>query len=192
MNQHRLTQPRWLAIKNNDRSADGTFFYGVISTHIFCLPSCPSRLPKRENIRIFITTDEATAAGFRPCKRCRPLGKTVTNQTWVSEIEQLIETNYDKDLSLTELAHQAHGAPYYLHRKFKEITGKTPLEHLTDVRLCHARHLLHDTHKSVNSIAAACGFHSVSHFITVFKRNMNVTPLQYRKKHRDVHAIRES
>lgn len=60
------------AIRGNDASFDGRFFYGVASTKIFCRPSCISRAPKRENVRIFADTEAATTAGFRPCKRCQP------------------------------------------------------------------------------------------------------------------------
>ena len=63
---------RWQAVLDNDRRYDGTFFYGVASTGIFCRPSCPSRPPRRDRVRFFPTADAALAAGFRPCKRCRP------------------------------------------------------------------------------------------------------------------------
>lgn len=62
----------WKAIVNGDLSYDGRFFYGVNTTGVFCRPSCNSRKPKREHVRIFSTIREAMAAGFRPCKRCRP------------------------------------------------------------------------------------------------------------------------
>ncbi len=61
----------WLAVSQNDASADGLFFYAVSSTGVFCRPSCKSRRPKRENVRYFKTAEQAMAAGFRPCKRCR-------------------------------------------------------------------------------------------------------------------------
>lgn len=63
---------RWQAVLDNDRRYDGAFFYGVASTGIFCRPSCPSRPPRRDRVRFFPTADAALAAGFRPCKRCRP------------------------------------------------------------------------------------------------------------------------
>ena len=62
---------RWQAVLDNDRRYDGTFFYGVASTGIFCRPSCPSRPPRRDRVRFFPTADAALAAGVRPCKRCR-------------------------------------------------------------------------------------------------------------------------
>lgn len=51
---------------------DGFHFYGVVTTGVYCLPSCPSIAPKPANIRYFMTSDEAEASGLRACKRCRP------------------------------------------------------------------------------------------------------------------------
>jgi AraC family transcriptional regulator of adaptative response / DNA-3-methyladenine glycosylase II len=51
---------------------DGRFILGVMTTGIYCLPSCAARPPKPENVRLFITETEAKAAGLRACKRCRP------------------------------------------------------------------------------------------------------------------------
>ncbi|MET0405322.1 MAG: Ada metal-binding domain-containing protein [Cystobacter sp.] len=55
-----------------DRAYDGRFLTGVLTTGIYCLPSCPARKPKRENVRFFREEAEAVAAGLRPCLRCRP------------------------------------------------------------------------------------------------------------------------
>ena len=62
---------RWQAVVVRDRSADGAFWYGVVTTGIYCRPHCPSR-PKRGNVRFFETPQAAGEAGFRPCRRCRP------------------------------------------------------------------------------------------------------------------------
>src|SRR5207302_1140556 len=62
----------WKAVKRRDRAADGTFFYSVRTTGVFCRPSCAARLPRRENVAFHKTCADAERAGFRPCKRCRP------------------------------------------------------------------------------------------------------------------------
>ena len=62
---------RWRAVLERDREADGRFWYGVVTTGVYCRPNCPSR-PKRENVRYFETPEAARVAGFRPCRRCRP------------------------------------------------------------------------------------------------------------------------
>ncbi len=64
-----ITSEKWKAIVENDKSYDGEFFYAVRTTGIFCRPSCKSRPPKRENIRLFKTAEQALAEHFRPCKK---------------------------------------------------------------------------------------------------------------------------
>ena len=63
---------RWERVVARDASADGAFVYSVKSTGVYCRPSCPSRLASRKNVRFHAGPAEAKAAGFRPCKRCRP------------------------------------------------------------------------------------------------------------------------
>jgi AraC family transcriptional regulator of adaptative response/methylated-DNA-[protein]-cysteine methyltransferase len=65
---------RWAAIMARDRRADGTFYYSVATTGVYCRPSCPSRLADPRNVRFHGTSAEAERAGFRPCRRCTPRG----------------------------------------------------------------------------------------------------------------------
>src|SRR5207237_4206005 len=62
----------WQAVVGHDSRADGTFFYSVRTTGVYCRPGCASRQPRRENVAFHETAAAAEAAGFRPCKRCRP------------------------------------------------------------------------------------------------------------------------
>src|SRR5207253_4313846 len=64
----------WKAVKRRDRAADGTFFYSVRTTGVYCRPSCAARLARRENVAFHHTCADAERAGFRPCKRCKPNG----------------------------------------------------------------------------------------------------------------------
>jgi Metal binding domain of Ada len=66
------SDPRWTAVVARDANADGTFFHSVKTTGVYCRPSCPARLPRRENVAFHDTATDAEAAGFRPCKRCKP------------------------------------------------------------------------------------------------------------------------
>jgi AraC family transcriptional regulator of adaptative response/methylated-DNA-[protein]-cysteine methyltransferase len=63
---------RWEAVQHRDPATDGVFYCSVRSTGVYCRPSCTSRLPRRENVGFHATAADAEAAGFRPCKRCRP------------------------------------------------------------------------------------------------------------------------
>src|SRR5262245_35478431 len=67
-----LDDERWAAFVARDASRDGQFYVAVETTGIYCRPSCPARRPKRANVRFHETAAEAEAAGFRPCKRCKP------------------------------------------------------------------------------------------------------------------------
>src|SRR3954464_11054742 len=62
----------WTAVLARDRQADGRFVTGVLTTGIYCRPSCAARHPKRENVRFFGSGADAAAAGLRACLRCKP------------------------------------------------------------------------------------------------------------------------
>ena len=64
--------PRWSSVVARDAAADGTFYYSVATTGVYCRPSCRARLPRPENVRFHPTREHAERAGFRPCKRCKP------------------------------------------------------------------------------------------------------------------------
>jgi len=63
--------PRYARIAARDRTADGSLWYSVVTTGVYCRPSCPGRA-KPANMRLHATLDEAQATGCRPCKRCKP------------------------------------------------------------------------------------------------------------------------
>src|SRR5437773_2573327 len=79
------------AVQKRDESYDGVFFVAVRTTSIFCRPSCPARKPKPENCEYYATAREAIFAGYRPCKRCRPLHISGRPPEWVSKLLAEIE-----------------------------------------------------------------------------------------------------
>lgn len=81
------------AYKKSDGSYDGIFYLAVRSTGIFCRPSCPARKPLPKNVEYFPSAREAVFAGFRPCKRCRPLEAHGTPPEWVSKLLNIIEAD---------------------------------------------------------------------------------------------------
>lgn len=176
----RPTDRQWQAIQENDRQQDGQFWYGVKTTGIFCRPSCPSRVPKRQNVVIFTDPAEAQEAGFRPCKRCRPLEKMVSNQIWVQEINHVLNNHYAEKLTLERLATLVHGSPSYLRHVYKSLTGVTPQQQLTMIRLEKATQQLRGSSKSVAQIAFAVGINNAAYFTQMFKNTYKMTPLQYR------------
>ena len=100
---------RWDAVLRRDRAADGVFYYSVRTTGVYCRPCCAARRPRRENVAFHPTCQEAEAAGFRPCKRCRPNEAPLAERhaAAVAEACRLIE-EADETPSLDALA---GGAP---------------------------------------------------------------------------------
>jgi AraC family transcriptional regulator of adaptative response / methylphosphotriester-DNA alkyltransferase methyltransferase len=177
-----MTEEMWEAIITCDPTYDGSFFYGVKTTGIFCRPSCKSKNPKREHVLVFSSIQEAASANFRPCKRCRPTDLYLPDEELVQNAVELIECRYHETLTLQVLADQLHISPYHLHRTFKRITGHTPAEHIRTTRLTQAKKLLVETDQAITDIAMAVGFSNVGHFSTVFQKQCGFTPSAYRRQ----------
>lgn len=94
----RMTNEKWQAIIDNDASYNNQFFYAVKTTGIFCKPSCKSRVPKKENVRIFPNAEQALHANFRPCKRCKPTNEKLPDSEWVALITEYIDKNFTEKL----------------------------------------------------------------------------------------------
>ncbi|MFE5324512.1 bifunctional transcriptional activator/DNA repair enzyme AdaA [Paenibacillus sp. NPDC056579] len=170
----------WNAIIHNDSSYDGSFFYGVMTTGIFCRPSCKSKNPNKEHVKIFQTADQALAEKFRPCKRCRPDGQRMPDQEWVAQISEFIERHYPEQLTLQVLADSLHASPYHLQRTFKRVRGMTPAEYVQRIRLEAAKERLAQTDQAVTDIAASVGIPNAGHFATVFQKKTGLSPTDYR------------
>lgn len=175
-----LTEGIWQAIVHNDGGYDGKLYYGVATTRIFCRPSCKSRVPKRENVRLFRTAEQALTAEFHPCKRCRPTGQQ-PDQEWVEQMKGYIEAHYREKLTLEVLADVCHGSAYHLLRTFKRQEGSTPMEYVQKVRLGRAKELLAHSELSVAGVAAAVGIPRSTYFVTLFKKKTGYTPAAYRR-----------
>lgn len=176
-----ITEEIWQVIVHNDSSYDDKFFYGVKTTGIFCRPSCKSRPPKKENVRIFQNAQQALSENFRPCKRCKPTGQRLPDEEWVAQIAQFIDTNYREALTLKTLANMCHGSPYHLHRTFKRIKGITPAQYIRQTRISKAVHSLVTSDKTITEIALAVGIPNTAYFITLFKKETGYTPADYRQ-----------
>lgn len=154
----RLVNPdlAWQQLLARDR--DAAFFYGVTSTGVFCRPGCASRRPLRENVRFFATAAQAQAAGFRPCRRCRP-GTACGNH--LEEIREHIEKHMDQPVSLAELARLVRLSPFTVQRLFKREMGVSPLQYQRALRAGALRASLKNNVSVTNAIYDA-GFSSAS------------------------------
>ncbi|EJR53312.1 hypothetical protein IIM_02676 [Bacillus cereus VD107] len=179
-----LIDEYWQAIIHNDSSFDDKFFYAVKSTRIFCRPSCKSRIPNKNNVRIFLNVEQASYEKFRPCKRCKPNGLTLPNEEWINQITEYIQKHYCDALTLDLLAEMCHGSPYHLQRTFKKIVGISPIEYIQQFRITKATEYLSHTNQSIIEISTAVGIENPEYFATLFKKKTGFTPTEYRKKNR--------
>ncbi|WP_459499965.1 bifunctional transcriptional activator/DNA repair enzyme AdaA [Bacillus sp. C1] len=175
-----LTDERWQAIVHSNSSYDDQFFYGVKTTGIFCRPSCKSKVPKKNNVQIFLNAQQALSEQFRPCKRCKPNGFKLPNENWVTQIIEYIDKNYHEPLTLEILADMCHGSPYHLQRTFKRIKGITPLAYIQQIRISKAIQYLTHTNQTITEIGFAVGIPNTAHFATLFKKKTGYTPTEFR------------
>jgi AraC family transcriptional regulator of adaptative response / methylphosphotriester-DNA alkyltransferase methyltransferase len=176
----------WQAIVQCDAAYDGVFYYGVKTTRIFCRPSCKSKTPRREHVRVFCTVEEARKAGFRPCKRCRPedLEWDVAAEI-ARKVHALIDARYMESWSLARFGRELSVSPYHLHRMFARHAGMSPMQALLRKRFHLAKALLAGTDASITDIALLVGFRSVSHFSAIFAKHVGCPPSEYRAKCRE-------
>ncbi|CAG7915505.1 unnamed protein product [Penicillium olsonii] len=132
---HTLSQTeRWQAIAT--RATVNTFVYGVITTKIYCRPSCPARLARRANVQFYDTPSQAEQAGFRACKRCRPhSGTAAQSNPHTALVEQACESIRNSlaeglKPTLGDLAAQADLTPSHFLRVFKKRVGVTPGQYI--------------------------------------------------------------
>ena len=175
----------WQAVSENNADYDGLFFYAVKTTKIYCRPSCKSKLPKRENICFFASSDDAIKAGFHPCKRCRSdLIDYQPMKDIASEIKRMIENAFAEQSEINRKMQNIGVTPRRLTDIFKDEYGMTPKAYADSLKLREAKRLLSDTDEKVIDIAYCIGFGSRSSFYTFFKKESGTTPSDYRSKRR--------
>lgn len=166
----------------NDAAYDGRFFYAVQTTKVYCRPSCKSKRPNPENIRFFTTAAEAEAAGFRPCKRCRPdLQEYLPARDYASEMKRIIEAGFLEKTAMFDKLKRLGVSPKRSIEIFKSEFGMTPGEYADELRIREARRRLTETDEPILDIAFSLGFESASAFYALFGKAENVPPAEFRK-----------
>lgn len=177
----------WDAVVGREANGTGSFFYGVMTTGIFCRPGCSSRLPRRENVRFYQTTERALADGLRPCKRCQPLSRADGDDT-IEMVCRAIEERASGRLTLAELGRMAGFSPTHLQRRFKAAMGVTPRQYHEAARLRSLKSLLREEGEegSVTGAIYEAGYGSLSRIYERTGTALGMTPMAYRDGGRGV------
>lgn len=171
---------RWQVVLDRDVSAVDAFVFSVRTTGIYCRPTCPAKLPRRENVRFYKNCDEAEAEGFRACKRCQPRSPSVAERQTqaVTRVCRLIEESTDIP-SLDELADAVGLSRFHLHRVFKKQTGVTPKAYAAAHRARRTRDELNRRPTITDAIYGA-GFNSNSRFYESSAEMLGMLPSTFR------------
>jgi len=177
------------AYLRKDRSYDGVFFLGVRTTGIFCRPSCPARKPLPQNVDYFASVREAVFAGYRPCKRCRPLATSGRPPEWVGRALDIANSS-EARIRDSELR-QSGIDPYRVRRYFQSHYGMTFQAYCRAQRMGDALNELRQG-ASLDDIAFDSGYESHSGFRDAFTRTFGRAPGSSRDVDRVVSAWLET
>ncbi|MFT5505630.1 MAG: AraC family transcriptional regulator of adaptative response [Gammaproteobacteria bacterium] len=166
------------AITLRDKVCDGRFFYGVITTGVFCKPSCSARPALAKNLRFFQSSDSAVVAGFRPCKRCKPTDGTSGISRLVG-LARYIESHADERLTLAALANRVGLSASRFQRIFKDAFGVSPKVFQDAIRMRGFKRSLKQGEGVTDAIFSS-GYSSISRVYGEATRNIGMTPKAYR------------
>jgi AraC family transcriptional regulator of adaptative response/methylated-DNA-[protein]-cysteine methyltransferase len=167
----------WAAFMRRDRAWDGRVIGAVKTTGIYCKPSCPAKRPKRENVEFFATAQEARAAGYRSCVRCKP-DEVGRDREAVAKAVQQIESA-DEVPSLSEIAAAVGYAPHHFQRIFTRDLGVSPAGYWRGIRAKRAAEALVESEQVTGAIYEA-GYSGPSRFYADAKERLGMTPSAWR------------
>jgi AraC family transcriptional regulator of adaptative response/methylated-DNA-[protein]-cysteine methyltransferase len=168
----------WDAFTRRDRRFDGRFVIGVLTTGIYCRPSCAARQPQRQNVRFFADGGEARAAGLRACKRCRPDEVARDEAAVLAAIDEIKSSANDDPGGLPQLAELAQAvgySPTHFQRVFTRATGLSPAAYARALREERAREAL-SSGGSVTDAIYEAGFEAPSRFYDALDGKLGMAP----------------
>lgn len=174
---------RWAAVLRRDRALDGRFVTGVLTTGIYCRPSCAARHPARGNVRFFGDGAAARAAGLRPCKRCLPDDVARDEGAVLAAIAAIKRS--DEPLALADLAARTGYSPSHFQRVFARHTGLSPAAYARALREERARAALSQGGRVTDAIYDA-GFSGPSRFYEALGGRMGMSASAWRDGGRGV------
>ncbi|MDE2404531.1 MAG: methylated-DNA--[protein]-cysteine S-methyltransferase [Sphingomonadales bacterium] len=164
---------RWRAVLARDRRQDGHFVTGVLSTGIYCRPSCPARHPARANVRFFADGAAARAAGLRPCKRCAPDDASREERAIAAAAAAIRAAGQAPGLEA--LAAAAGYSAAHFQRLFKRATGLSPAAYARAVKGERAATALSEA-ASVTDAVYAAGYSGPSRFYAANGGRLGMAP----------------
>jgi AraC family transcriptional regulator of adaptative response/methylated-DNA-[protein]-cysteine methyltransferase len=181
------SEEMWAAVLRRDRAFDGRFFFGVVTTGVYCRPSCACRKPLRGNVRFFDSAAAAERAGLRPCLRCRPLETPSSSLVAprILAVCEYIRHNAAEPMPLPDLARRARLSPSYFQRSFKAVTGVTPRQYVESHRMRAFKGALRGG-PSVTGAVYEAGFGSGSRAYERVGTALGMTPGEYRSGARGI------
>ena len=170
----------WRAVEERDTTSDGKFVFAVLTTGIYCRPSCPGRRPKKENVAFYATPREAEEAGFRPCLRCKPRTPDTPQLAWVKRACEHIRKYSEKRITLKGLSEETGVSAYHLQRTFKQVIGLSPRQYQETCRIDRLKEKLRDG-MPVTEAVHEVGYGSASWLYSDSKAKLGMAPGTYRR-----------
>ncbi|EDY83568.1 methylated-DNA-(protein)-cysteine S-methyltransferase [Verrucomicrobiia bacterium DG1235] len=168
------------AFVNKDASFEGLFVMGVRTTGIFCRPTCPARKPKPENVEFFPRSGDALAAGYRACKRCRPMEAKGSIPSWLRPLLAQVDAAPTRRWTSQDIR-DAGLDPARVRRWFQAEHGMTFLAYLRSRRLGEAFSRVKDG-SPILEAAAAADFDSVSGFCEALRKRSGASPSKAKER----------
>ena len=177
---------RWRAVRARDPGQDGAFVYAVLSTGVYCRPSCPSRRPGRDKVVFFDLWESAEEAGFRACKRCRPREAPAPDRRIALVrracrlVDAALEGPEPKAPTLAALAREVGLSPHHFQRVFMRFMGVSPREYAEARRLDRFKAGVRDG-EGVTAALYGAGYGAPSRLYERARERLGMTPASYAK-----------
>ncbi|HAU21776.1 MAG TPA: bifunctional transcriptional activator/DNA repair enzyme protein Ada [Erythrobacter sp.] len=171
----------WEAVLRRDRRFDGQFVTGVLSTGIYCRPSCAARHPARKNVRFFASGREAQAKGLRSCRRCKPNDVARDDAAVMAAIDEIkhCASEFGGAPTLGELAILTGYSPSHFQRVFKRATGLSPAAYARALREERAKEALAGAERVGDAIYDA-GYEAPSRFYDAMEGKLGMSASDWR------------
>lgn len=170
----------WRAVLARDARHDADFVFAVLSTGIYCRPSCPARRPGRRQVLFFSEPHAAERQGFHPCRRCRPRETAGPGAALIERAARFLSSRSGEPIRLHDLARALGASPSHLQRTFRRTLGISPRHFVEALRMGRFRALVRSG-ASVTQSLYESGFGSSSRLYERSNTRLGMTPATYRR-----------